>query len=373
MKKVINVVQLFESYPLFYQPYIPPVIDVIKKEGIIKLQINAFKGVPSKDVTIIPKYYKRKFKELFYKIMSKTDISLNYAEIKYINQNVDIVHLQHSFLFPKIKGLLELPKLQGPKVIITLRGGDTYVKPWVSEKWRNFYKDDGDKVDAFITMSQHQKEHLHEKWGVAENKIHVIPISFGKAKTVQPKIQNKDVLKIVSAFRMCWEKNIDGNLRVIQHLKTKGLPIQYDLYGSGPDAGQVMYLIDKYSLQDCVTYHGKVENKILKLQLPKSDFFLQLSHSEALPTSVIEAQSYGLPAIVSDSDGLPEAVVNKKSGYCVPPNDIVKAADLIVSLWVNTIKYTKFSQEAICNSHSKFTNEREAELLCRLYKKIIEE
>ena len=40
MKKVINVVQLFESYPLFYQPYIPPVIkkeiSSFKKENFIQ-------------------------------------------------------------------------------------------------------------------------------------------------------------------------------------------------------------------------------------------------------------------------------------------------------------------------------------------------
>lgn len=373
MNKIINIIQLFESYPLFYQPYIPPVVEEIKRNGVIKLQINAFKGKSSGEVKIIPKYYRRKFIELFYKLRNKTSVSLNYAEIKYINQKVDVVHLQHSFLFPKIKGLLELPKLERPKVIITLRGGDTYVKPWVSEKWRKFYKDDGGKVDAFITMSQHQKKYLHEKWGVNKSIIHVIPISFGDSKPMQLKEPNEKVLKVVSVFRMCWEKNIEGNLRVIQHLKNKGLPVQYDLYGGGPDAGQVMYLMDKYDLQDCVTYHGKVENKILKLQLPKSDFFLQLSHSEALPTSVIEAQSYGLPAIVSNSDGLPEAIVNGKSGYCVSPNDTIKAANVIESLWKDKVNYSRFSQAAISNSHNNFSNEREADQLCKLYVNIIKE
>jgi glycosyltransferase involved in cell wall biosynthesis len=368
MNKTVSVVQVFEKYPLFYQPYIPPVIEALKCEQQITLRINAFNGAANKDVEIIPSYYKRKFKEKCYALIHNT--KLNYAEIQYINQKVDVVHLQHSFLFPKIIGLLKLPKTQRPKIIITLRGGDTYVKPWVSEKWRDFYTEYGDKVDAFITMSQHQKKYLNKKWGVAKNKIHVIPISFGVAKTTQPKQPNDKILKVVSVFRMCWEKNIDGNLRVIMHLNDKGIKIHYDIYGDGPDSGQVWYLIDKYNLQDCVNYYGKIDNAILKEKLVHYDFFLQLSHSEALPTSVIEAQSLGLPAIVSDSDGLPESIVNEISGYCVSPNDIVNAADLMEALWVDTIKYTQFSEAAIHNSHSKFTNKIEAELLCLLYKNI---
>lgn len=369
--KDIKVVQVFESYPLFYQPYIPPIIKEIQAHKKIRLKLNAFKGKPDKDVTIIPSYFKRRLKEKWYAVTHKMQPKLNYAEIKYRNEQVDIVHLQHSFLFSKVKGLLALPKNERPKIIITLRGGDTYVKPWLSKKWQDFYKVDGDKVDGFITMSQHQKQYLHEKWGVSLNKIHVISISFGNPKTVKAKHPNTEIIKIVSVFRMCWEKNIDGNLRTIKQLKEKGCVVQYDMYGDGPDSGQVMYLIDKYNLSSCVTYHGKIENSKLKEKLSGYDFFLQLSHSEALPTSVIEAQAVGLPAIVSNSDGLPEAILDDESGICVAPHDAENAANAIEMLWNDKKKYTLFSEAAINNSHSKFTNQKEAQLLCKLYQEII--
>lgn len=369
LSNAIRVVQLFESYPLFYQPYIPPVIAALGQEQNLELRINAFKGTADNGVKIIPSYYKRKFKEKCYALRHTT--KLNYAEIQYINQKVDVVHLQHSFLFPKVTGLLKLPKTQRPKIIITLRGGDTYVKPWVSEKWRKFYTEYGAKVDAFITMSQHQKKYLHEKWGIAENKIHVIPISFGKAKTVQPKTPNKNVIKIVSVFRMCWEKNIDGNLRVIKELKEKGINVHYNIYGDGPDAGQVWYLTDKYNLQNCVTYHGKVDNSVIKEKLAQYDFFLQLSHSEALPTSVIEAQSFGLPAIVSDSGGLPEAILNGKSGYIVATHAAENAANAINTLWNDDKKYKLFSETAIRYAHANFSVNIEVNKLIDLYQKIL--
>lgn len=370
-KQYIKVVQVFESYPLFYQPYIPPVIEVIKECDKIYLQLNAFKGKPDKGVFIMPSYSIRQFKEKWYALTNKTGQKLSYAEIKYKSEEIDVVHLQHSFLFPKVKGLLAISKNERPKIIITLRGGDTYVKPWLSKRWQAFYKNEADKVDGFITMSQHQKQYLHEKWGVCLNKIHVIPISFGSPKAVVPKYPNCDEIKIISVFRMCWEKNIDGNLRTVKQLKEKGYAVQYDIYGDGPDSGQVPYLIDKYKLSDCTTYHGKIENAKLKEKLTHYDFFLQLSHSEALPTSVIEAQAVGIPAIVANSGGLPEAILDKQSGYCVAAHDTENAANTIVTLWKDKKKYNLFSDKAIKYANTNFTVEMEAKKIIDLYHYIV--
>src|SRR5690606_31592814 len=110
--------------------------------------------------------------------------------------------------------------------------------------------------------------------------------------------------------------------RTIAHLKSLGAKVTYHVYGDGPDAGQVCYLIDKYHLQNEVTYMGRVENDALKKRLETYNFFLQLSHSDALPTSVLEAQSYGIPAIVSNSGGLSEAILPNKSGYVVETHEV---------------------------------------------------
>ncbi len=367
LSNTIRVVQLFESYPLFYQPYIPPVIAALGQEQSLELRINAFKGTADNGVEILPSYYKRKLKEKFYALRHNT--KLNYAEIQYIKQGVDVVHLQHSFLFSKVKGLLALPNNERPKIIITLRGGDTYVKPWLSEKWQDFYANYGNLVDGFITMSQHQKQYLNEKWGINPNKIHVIPISCVNPPEIQAKYPNSNTIKIVSAFRMCWEKNINGNLKVIKYLKDKGINVQYHIYGSGPDAGQLMFLIDKYKLQNNVTYHGKVENTRLKSKLHNSDIYLQLSHSESLGMSVIEAQACGLPAIVSNSGGLPEVIIDKESGYCVGTHETERAAEYIYELWKNKETYKVFSAKAIENSQG-FSVDVEVDKLTALYKKI---
>ena len=365
---MIRVIQLFDSYPLFYQPYIPPVLEALQNDSQIDLSIYAYSGGNSTDINaiIIPSYYRRILIEKAYAFKYK---GLNYLEIQALKTKTDIIHIQHSFLFPKIKNLVKLQLENKPKVIVTLRGGDTYVKPYISNKWVDFFGSNDNGIDAFVTMSEHQKKYL-QKWGVPEQKIHIIPISFGHSSKAKPKYPNANKLKLISAFRMCWEKNIDGNLRVAKLLKEKGVNFQYDIYGDGPDKGQVLYLIDKYNLRDCCFYHGKIKNKNFKLRLKEYDILLQLSHSESLSSSVLEAQAYGLPCIVSDSGGLPEVIINNKTGYSVGVDEVELAVEKMIGLYSNRETYFAFSKEAISYVNSNFTVQHETDRLTALYKEL---
>ncbi|MFC4721198.1 glycosyltransferase family 4 protein [Geojedonia litorea] len=370
MKSKISISCIFESYPVFYQPYMPPVMEALEIEKQLEVSIQTFKGKASSKVEVMPGYFRRRVVERWQRLIGYTKIPLQYNELQALKKKVDLVHVQHSYLFPKVLGLLAMPKDQGPKIVITLRGGDTYVKPWVSAKWQDFYRDFGNRVDAFVVMSQHQKQYLHKKWGIDLERIHVIPISFGHAFKASPKAPNSKIIKIVSIFRMCWEKNIEGNLRVIKLLKEQGLPVKYDVYGDGPDLGQLYYLVDQLGLGDIVTIKGKVSNTQLKTLLPSYDFILQLSHSESFGMSVVEAQSMGIPALVSTSDGLPEAIVPNHSGYCVAPNASEQASLYIDQLWRNKNLYLQFSKAAIDYAHSNFSVEHEVKRLLTLYQKL---
>jgi len=346
-------------------------MEALQANPNFKMRVDAFTGKASDHVKIIPNYYKRRFHEKLNSLTSRSSIELSYVEKQYLSDQVDIVHLQQSYLHKKLEGLLSLPKFERPKIVITLRGADTYVKPWLDISWREFYSSYGQKVDAFIVMSAHQKQYLHAHWGVLLDKIHVIPISFGNKQTYKPKTLSSHIVKVASAFRMCWEKNIEGNLRVIKLLKDQNITVQYDLYGDGPDAGQVYYLIDKYGLGDCVNYHGRVTNIDLKTRLASSDFFLQLSHSESLGMTVIEAQTLGLPAIVSNSGGLSETIIPNESGYVVEAHDADAAVDHIMNLFSDSLRYNQFSGKAIEHAETNFAVDKEVERLMLLYNSLL--
>lgn len=357
----MKILYIYEKMPSTYQQYLSNLLLLVKES----LGVKTLAYSKNKNADFVIKTYN--VKDYFQRILYRLRLSKRKTLDVKVFYEFDIIHLQHSFLFNKLKPLFNNPKR--PKIVITLRGGDTYLKPWVDTRWNDFYKNSGNLIDAFITVSQDQKDYL-QKWGISENKIHVIPVSFGNHSNAKPKYPNKEKLKMVSAFRMTWEKNIEGSVRFAKLLKDKGIDFQYDIYGNGNDLGQLYYLVDKYNLTDSVFIKGKIENNELKEKLLKYDFFVQLSVSEALSVSVLEAQSVGLPCIVSNSDGLKEAVIPNETGICGNYNDINYYVDETIKLWKDSEKYYQFSKLAIDFVNNNYTLEKEEERLKKMYYEI---
>ena len=358
----MKILYVYDNMPGVYQNYLNGLLKAIKEKLPIKTLV--YTTSKTSDYVVGSSLLKDKLQRLYYKLgLTKTPA----LDLKYMLQ-YDIVHLQHSYLWKKTLPFLQLKEHQ--KLVITLRGGDTYLKPWSYRTLANFYKTGSKEVDAFVVMSENQKAYL-ERWGVSEDKIHVLPISFGNTSLSKPKYPNNEKLKLVSAFRMTWEKNIEGHIQFAKSLKDRGVPFVYDIYGNGADLDQLYFLVDKYRLKDYVNIKGKVTNANLKSLLPNYDFFVQLSISESLGMSVIEAQSFGLPCVVSNSGGLTEAVIHNKTGIVSNYTEIKVLVDATVLLWKNSDLYYSYSKNALAHVNANFTVDREVEMLKALYTNLL--
>lgn len=356
----MKILYVFSYLPKVYQTYMAELLKKIKK----KLNISSFSYERDTDADIQFKTYG--FLDIFQRLLFKLKLS-RFKSLDLVKfSKYDIIHIQHSYLFNKIKNI---PKVNKSKIVITLRGADTYLKPWISESWRVFYQKNHHNIDAFITVSKHQKKYL-QKWGVPKQKIYVIPISFGTKSNFKAKKPNQEKLKLVSAFRMTWEKNITDCLKFVYILKEKKVDFTYDIYGDGNDLCQVFFLVDKFNIVDNVTIHGKISNEEFKSRLVDYDFFLQLSVSESFGATVIEAQSRGVPCLVSSTGGLTETIIHKKTGYIDKNENLDKLSDMCIDLWNNKEMYFKFSESAIHHVNNNFTIDHEISLLINLYNKL---
>ncbi|EDM42970.1 amylovoran biosynthesis glycosyl transferase AmsK [unidentified eubacterium SCB49] len=354
----MKVLYIYDKMPGLYQNYLRTLLDEIKKK--VQMKVLVYHKTNEADIVINSVGLSNKIQRVLFKLKLSKDNSTDIKAMK----SFPVIHIQHSYLKNKIYPFFT--RVDGPKIVITLRGGDTYLKPWLSKQWRDFYNNKSSFIAAFVVMSEHQKKYLM-RWGVASSKIHVIPISFGKKSLAKPKYPSSDKIRLVSAFRMTWEKNIEGCIKFAALLKEKNIPFSYDLYGDGRDLGQLYLLVDKYELSKEVTIHGSVANPILKERLSSYDFFVQLSISEALPTSVLEAQSLGIPCIVSNSGGLPEAVINLKTAIVQEYDAIESLVEQTVLLWKDKKRYFSYSEAAIKNCNTNFSTEIEANKLLELY------
>ena len=222
-------------------------------------------------------------------------------------------------------------------------------------------------------QSEQQGHYLNQYHAISNSRISKSAVSFTLDKQFYKKAIDTTIgtcVHILSAFRFTWEKNIEGNLRVVRILKDRGLNVTYTICGDGDDLSMLKYFVRRYNLESNVQLMGRVSPQAYCEILENNSIFLQLSFSEALPASVIEAQGFGIPAIVSDAGGMPEAIVDGKTGYIVNDYDYVEAANKIMVLMNDKDLYESFSAEAIENVKTKFTVKCEIDRVMSVYDKL---
>jgi glycosyltransferase involved in cell wall biosynthesis len=364
---VYKIAFVYDEFPDSYHSYLESFVEYFKRNNLINLTVYAFRVNNMKAIQIKSNIY-QKLNNHFVNKYYNQNYPIGIKNL--VKHNYDIIHIQNSYL--KHKFLIPFSdETIKTKFVITLRGGDTFIKPLFSADWQDFYKLNLKNV-YFIVMCNQQRHSL-SNYGVPIEKIFVVPISHNISQTQNYKLKltNNNVIRIVSSFRLTWEKNIQGNLLFIKALIERGINVEYEVFGDGADLGELYYLVNKLGLGDFVKIHGMVSHDVLIPLLHGFHFILQLSISEGIPGSIIEAQALGIPAIVSDSDGLPESVWVGKSAICRPYSMINEIVDDVIKLWDNQQEYENFCINSI-ESAKRYNLESEAKSLLEAYKNIIE-
>ncbi len=95
--------------------------------------------------------------------------------------------------------------------------------------------------------------------------------------------------------------------------------VEVDLVGDGPDMEEAMALANRLQLGPRVHFLGQ------RLDVPeilaRSHIFVLCSRWEGFPRSTLEAMRAGLPVVVSNVGGAPEAISEGVTGFLVNPQD----------------------------------------------------
>jgi glycosyltransferase involved in cell wall biosynthesis len=68
--------------------------------------------------------------------------------------------------------------------------------------------------------------------------------------------------------------------------------------------------------------------------------------TEGLARTCLETMAVGIPAVVSENGGMPDAVVNGVTGFVVPPGDIKAMAKSVLMLLENEARCREFGERA---------------------------
>jgi glycosyltransferase involved in cell wall biosynthesis len=84
---------------------------------------------------------------------------------------------------------------------------------------------------------------------------------------------------------------------------------------------------------------------------------------EGLARTCLETMAVGIPAVVSENGGMPDAVINGVTGFVVPPGDIRDMAESVLALLENESRCREFGERARVRVEQFFDAEQNAQKL----------
>lgn len=128
---------------------------------------------------------------------------------------------------------------------------------------------------------------------------------------------------LVCVGRLAPEKGFKFLSEVAEQLQANGLTFKLLIVGGNRNPAvedDVRAYFQK--LGDRVVFTGFLEGAALARAYASGDIFLHCSITETFGLVVLEAMASGLPVVARDCGGPSEIVVDQKSGYLIPPDDL---------------------------------------------------
>jgi len=170
------------------------------------------------------------------------------------------------------------------------------------------------KVDALFPCSINGEEHIKKKYPVFDFKIKHSYLGTPDAGTNKA---SENGLHIVSCSRAVPLKRIDKIAKGLALLKDSGIEnLKWTHIGDGPELDRVKKIADEKLGFMAVDFKGNMSNTdVLKFyRKTPIDLFINVSNTEGLPISIMEAISFGIPVVATDVGGVSEIVKNNYNG-----------------------------------------------------------
>jgi glycosyltransferase involved in cell wall biosynthesis len=147
----------------------------------------------------------------------------------------------------------------------------------------------------------------------------------------QPRDEHERIV-VGATSRLSPEKGLPHLLRAIVLLRERGVDVDLVLAGEGPSRRQIEGLIGDLYLSERVQLLGDVPHDDVPALLQRLDVFALPSMWEGFGVSAVEASAMELPVVASDVHGIPDVVVDGRTGLLLPPANATAIADAIERL-----------------------------------------
>ncbi|MDC8000090.1 glycosyltransferase family 4 protein [Aequorivita todarodis] len=256
-----------------------------------------------------------------------------YLNAHLLKANLDWLHFGFATM---ALGSETVAKAIGAKMAVSFRGFDINVYPIKHpECYKNLWK----QVDKVHSISQYL---LHKAISLGlsvETPFAIITPAVQLDALPMPKTitSASESIKIVTIARLTWIKGLDVAIAAMGILKEKDINFTYYIIGDGDQNYTERYKFMAYELglKEEVVFCGKLSHKEVLEHLTTADLYVQPSLNEGFCNAVLEAQAMGKLTIASNVGGLPENIVDGKTGWLfenLSPESLAQQVERVLAL-----------------------------------------
>ena len=214
---------------------------------------------------------------------------------------------------------------QHPKLVTRAHGYDLYenVSPCGKQPFREEVLEE---FDSILPCSQVGCDYLQSKH--PEQKEKIVCSYLGSQAPASLNFKSNDgILRIVSCSNVNEVKRVVLIAESIKSLEDEGILVRWIHIGSGPLMKPLKQYCEANLISGSFTLMGpKAHEEVFQIyQRENFDLFVSASASEGIPQAIMEAYSFGIPAIATDVGGTKEIVSDGINGFLIEPHDVARS------------------------------------------------
>lgn len=238
---------------------------------------------------------------------------------------VDHIHVHHGYFASWIA--MVAARVLNVSYSITLHGSDIFLhRAYLDIKLQS--------SNFCITISEFNKRRLLADYPhTPAEKIFVqrlgadIPNEF-----IRPLRDASQPFSLLAVGRLHPVKDHAFLLSACADLKTSRFAFRCRIAGEGPERDHLQYLIKKYELENEVTLLGHLPKEKLSCEYENANLIVLTSRSEGIPLVLMEAMARGCIVLAPDITGIPELVLDGRTGFLYTPGSSAHFVALVTTI-----------------------------------------